>query len=86
LLLDLFSGGGHHTSYSTSAYHKAILILPIIAAIGVVAAYFLTEPSKKEKTSISTESPVTVEEVVWPKLTLNRWVQWVTHFFEKPKH
>ena len=86
LLLDLFSGGGHHTSYSTSAYHKAILILPIIAAIGVVAAYFLTEPSKKEKTSIGTESAVTVEEVIWPKLTLNRWLHWIKEHFQDRRH
>jgi len=81
LLLDLFSGAGHHASYSPSAYHKAILILPVISAIGVVAAYFLTEPLKKEKTQIPMGSVVTVEEVVWPKVTLNKWIRWLSQWY-----
>ena len=84
-LLDYFSGAGHHAAYPVSAYHKAILILPIISAIGLVAAYFLTEPNRQAKTSIKPDSVVTVEEVVWPKFVLSRWVHWLRQRLHEKK-
>lgn len=86
LLLDLFSGGGHHVSYPAGAYHKAILILPVISAFGLVAAFFLTEPGRKEKISVTMDSVVTVEEVLWPRLSLKRWIYWIKSHWREKKH
>jgi sugar phosphate permease len=49
VLLDHFSGGGHHAAYPASAYHSAVWILPVIEVCGVIAAIFLTEPSRTIK-------------------------------------
>jgi len=48
-ILDL-SAHAHHAapaSYPEAAYRKAILVLPVISAIGVAAAYFLRESYRK---------------------------------------
>ena len=50
LILDYFTPGIGHPSggYPESSYRKAILLLPIVSACGVVAAYFLTEARRKK--------------------------------------
>jgi MFS family permease len=46
-ILDFFGGSGDATNYPETAYRKAILLLPIISAIGLAAAYFLKESFQK---------------------------------------
>ena len=45
--LDYFGGGGSGSTFPEAAYRKAILLLPIIAAIGTTAAFFLRESYRK---------------------------------------
>jgi len=45
--LDYFGGGGDADRYPESAFRKAILILPLIAALGTAAAFFLKESYRK---------------------------------------
>jgi MFS family permease len=49
-ILDYFTPGiGHPAAgYPESSYRKAILLLPIVSACGVAAAYFLTEARRKK--------------------------------------
>lgn len=49
MILDVAAGGGTAgaTAYPEEAYRKAILLLPVISAIGVAAAYFLRESFQK---------------------------------------
>jgi MFS family permease len=85
ILLDYFSGGGIHESYPESAYHKAILILPIFSAFGLLAAYFLSEPNAKMAENHPEKGAMWIESILWPKFPLNRWVKLLTRFLEKPK-
>jgi MFS family permease len=84
VLLDHFSGGGVHDSYPAQAYHKAILLLPAISAIGLVAAFFLTEPSRK-KLVLPADAALRVESVVWPKISLSRWLHWLRRWYPGKK-
>ena len=80
LLLDYFSGGGMHDSYPQAAYHKAILLLPAVSAVGLVAAFLLTEPGGKKQIPPPDEM-LRVESVVWPKLSLSRWFHWLSRWY-----
>jgi MFS family permease len=80
VLLDHFSGGGIHESYSQAAYHKAILLLPAVSAIGLVAAYFLAEPNVR-KATVPIDVALSAESLVWPKLPLNRLLQWFSQWY-----
>ncbi len=53
-LLDQFAGQGHvsGTPYPEAAYHKAILLLPAISTLGLIAAFYLTEPNRKVKGAV----------------------------------
>lgn len=46
MILDL-AAGGHAMTYPETAYRKAILLLPAISAIGVLAAFLLKESYRK---------------------------------------
>lgn len=51
MLLDIFAGPSFHgtSGYPEAAYRKAILLLPIFAALGAAAAFFLRESFRKEE-------------------------------------
>lgn len=46
-ILDSVGGSGDAANFPETAYRKAILLLPVISAIGVVAAWFLKESFRK---------------------------------------
>lgn len=47
VILDHFAGGSMSSNYPEAAYRKAILLLPAISAIGVVAAFLLKESYRR---------------------------------------
>jgi len=46
-ILDLVGGSGDTSNYPETAFRKAIMLLPVISAIGLAAAYFLKESFTK---------------------------------------
>lgn len=58
MLLDLSAGADFQggTSYPEAAYRKAILLLPVMAAFGAAAAFFLQESFRKEEIPAGPES------------------------------
>lgn len=46
-ILDYFGGSGDAANYPETTYRKAILLLPLISACGVAAAFFLKESFRK---------------------------------------